>query len=81
MVADPGEHVSKPSLRIEGVALGSHDQRIHCCGTLSAAIGAGEQPRLASQCHHPFILPMSVKSWKSITDGIPIFGTRCLFDA
>jgi hypothetical protein len=29
----------------------------------------------------PFILPMSAKSWKSTTDGIPIFGARFLFGA
>jgi hypothetical protein len=39
------------------------------------------QSRGLAIVHHPFILPMSAKSWKSTTDGIPIFGARFLFGA
>ena len=39
------------------------------------------QSRGLAIVHHPFILPMSTKSWKSTTDGIPIFGARFLFGA
>src|SRR5215467_7651698 len=44
---DAREHVCKPSLRINIIELASLDQRQHDCGTLTAAIGARKQPRLA----------------------------------
>jgi hypothetical protein len=37
---------------------------------------AGEESILACQSHHPLILPMSGRSWKSITAGIPILAAR-----
>ena len=38
-----------PGLRIDVVELGGLDQRVHHGGALAAAIGAGEQPRLAAE--------------------------------
>ena len=46
MVGDPGEHVGKPSLRIDAVHLRRHDQRVHECSSVTVAVGAGEQPGL-----------------------------------
>jgi hypothetical protein len=42
--ADPREHVGQPSLRINVIQLAGLNNREHGCGSLSAAIGAGEQP-------------------------------------
>jgi len=42
MVGDAGEHVSEVMLRVEAVELCAFDQRVHCRGTSSACIGAGE---------------------------------------
>src|SRR5262245_64377610 len=44
---DAREHVCKPGLRINVVELAGLDQRQQDRGTLTAAIGAGKQPRLA----------------------------------
>jgi len=38
------QHVGKPGLRINVVEPTGLDQRQHDCGTLTTAIGAGEQP-------------------------------------
>ena len=46
---DMGEDVSQPSLRINIVELGGHDQREHDGRPIGAAVGAGEQPRLSTQ--------------------------------
>ena len=40
---------------------------------------ACEECILSGECNHPFILPMSGRSWKSITGGTPILGIRCLY--
>ena len=49
MLGDAGEHVGEPGLRIDVVQLGGDDQAVHGGGTLAAAIGAGEQPRLPAE--------------------------------
>ena len=49
VIGDPGQHVGEPGLRIDVVELGRLDQREHDRGALAAAIGAGEQPRLAAE--------------------------------
>ena len=79
MIADPGEHISQPGSRIDVVEFGGDDERVHGCGTLATTIGTGEQPRLATKGNHPFILPMSGKSWKSIIRGIRFSDVRSLF--
>ena len=43
---------------------------------LGTVVGAGEECVLSIERHHPFILPMSVRSWKFITGGIPILAAR-----
>ena len=81
MVGDAGKHIGKPGARVDVVESGGADERIHGCRSLPAAIRAGEQPGFPVEGHHPFILPMSVKSWKSITRGTPVSGARFLFGA
>src|SRR2546423_2993525 len=49
VIVDAGEHVSEPRLRIDTVELGGLDRRVHDRGTLAAAVGAGKQPRLATE--------------------------------
>ena len=46
-----------------------------------AVIVTGEQRILARKSHHPFILPMSGKSWKSITGGTPILAAKSAYGA
>src|ERR1700730_10578499 len=72
VVIDACKHVGEPGLRIDVVEFGRHDQGRHGGSTLGTTIGAGEQPGFAAQGHHPFILPMSGRSWKFNTAGIPI---------
>ena len=43
MVADPGEHVGEPGLRIDVVHLGGDDQLERRCCPLAAAIRAGDR--------------------------------------
>ena len=45
-VGDASEDVGQPCLWIDVVELGRHDQRGHGRGSVGAALGAGEQPRL-----------------------------------
>ena len=49
MIGDPGQHLSEPSLRIDAVELGRLNERQHDRCALTAAIGAGEQPRLSAK--------------------------------
>lgn len=79
--SDAGEHIGKPSLRIDVIELGGHDQRCHECGPISTAVGAGEQPRFSAKSHPPFILPMSATKSRFIIAGIRISAKRCLFGA
>jgi hypothetical protein len=48
-VGDASEHFGEPGLRIDVVECCGHDQRGHDSGTVSAALGAREQPRLSSE--------------------------------
>jgi hypothetical protein len=76
VIIDARQDIDKPGLRIDIVELGGLDQREHDGSALAATIGAGEQPRLAAERHHPFILPTSGRSWKFNTAGIPILGAK-----
>ena len=49
MLSDPAQDIGQPGLRIDVVQLGGDDERIHCRGALSAAIGSCEQPRLSAE--------------------------------
>ena len=62
-----GEDISEPSLGINAGQFGCFDERGEDGPIFGAVIVAGEESILACQSHHPFILPMSGKSWKSTT--------------
>jgi hypothetical protein len=79
MLGDASENVGKPGLRINIVHLGRDDQAVHHCGPLAATIGAAEQPGFSPHRNRPFILPMSGRKWKFITDGIRILVARSAF--
>jgi hypothetical protein len=49
MSGDAAQHIGKPGLGINVVHLSRHDQAIHGRGALTAAVGAGEQPRFAAK--------------------------------
>ena len=49
MPGDAGEHIGQPCLWIDVVHFGRDDQAVHGGRTLATAIGAGEEPRLASE--------------------------------
>jgi hypothetical protein len=74
------EHVAQIGLRIDAVHFASFDERGNDRPMLAATVGASEEMVLAAERHHPFILPMSVRSWKSITGGIPILAARSACD-
>ena len=76
VIGDAAEDVMQTSFRIEAVALGTLDRGADRGGALAAGIGAGEQMILAAECHRPFILPTSLRSWRFITAGIPILAIR-----
>jgi len=76
VIVDAREHVGEPGLRIDVIELRRHDQRRHDGSAVGAAIRASEEPGFASEGHRPFILPMSGRSWKFNTAGIPILAAR-----
>ena len=49
-ICDASEHVGQPCLWIDVIELGRHDQCCHCRCSVGAAFGAGEQPRLSTEC-------------------------------
>jgi hypothetical protein len=49
VLGDAGQHVGQPSLGIDIVHFCRDDDAVHGGGSLSAAIGAGEQPRLSAK--------------------------------
>src|SRR5437762_611299 len=49
MIGDATQDVCEPGLRVDAVELGGGDQGVHCGSALAAAIGPGEQPRLAPE--------------------------------
>ena len=50
VIGDAGEHIGEPSLGIDVVEFGGLNQRVHDGGALTATLGAGEEPGLASEC-------------------------------
>jgi hypothetical protein len=76
MSCNAREDVGQPGLWVDAIHLGRDDQAVHGRGALSATIRPAEQPRLSPEGHHPFILPMSGRSWKFNTAGIPILAAR-----
>jgi len=75
-VGDAGEDIGEPSLRIDVIQLGGLYQRVHERGAIRSALGAGEQPRFSAESNAPFILPMSGKWRKFITNGIRILAVK-----
>ena len=73
MIGDAAQHIGEPGLGIDAVEFCRGDQGVDRGGTLTAAVGAGEQPRAASERNRPVILPMSGGKLKFITGG-----TRCI---
>ena len=49
MGSDTGEDISQPRLRIDVIHLCADDKTVHGRCTMSAAIGAAEEPRFSSQ--------------------------------
>lgn len=49
MISDACEDIGEPGLRIDIIELGGLDQRVDDGGTLPAAVGTAEQPRLAAE--------------------------------
>jgi hypothetical protein len=79
VVCDTPEDIAQVGFWIDAVELGGFDKRVHGGCSLTAAIGAGEEIILPSDGHHPFILPMSGKSWKSVTGGTPILAAKSVY--
>lgn len=48
MIGDASEHVGEIVRRVDVVELGAFDQGVHRSGSLTATIGAGEEPVLAA---------------------------------
>jgi hypothetical protein len=63
MIRDASENIGQIGLWIDAAHLRGFDDGVDTSGALSAGIGATEEIILAAENHHPFILPMSVKSW------------------
>ena len=58
LLGDAIEDVGEPGLGVDVVELGGTDQGVHHRRPLAAAIGACEEPGLASERDRAFILPM-----------------------
>jgi hypothetical protein len=74
MIGDAAQHVGKPSLRINAVEFCRGDQGVHCRRSLTATVGAGEQPCAAPESNRPVILPISGRRSRSIIAGTHIMG-------
>ena len=61
MAGDAGEDVGEPSLRVDVVHFGRDDQAVHGGGAISAAIGAGKEPRFSSECDTAQKIPVAPK--------------------
>ena len=75
-IDEAGEHVCEIGFRIDAVQLAGLDQRSDDGPVLGAVIVAGEESVLSGKGNHPFILPMSGKSWKSNIGGTRISAAR-----
>ena len=79
VIRQAGEHVGEPGLRIDVVELGGGNERVEGRCPSAAFVRAGECPVAAPDRHCPFILPMSGKSWKSITGGTRILAAKSAY--
>ena len=76
VIRQTGQHVGEPGLGIDVVELAGLDKGIDCSCPVTSGVGPREGPVFSSDSYHPFILPMSGRSWKSITAGIPTLAIR-----
>jgi hypothetical protein len=74
VLGDAGQDVGQPSLRIDVIHFCRDDDAVDGGGSLPAAIGAGEQPRLSSKSNLAAILPISGRMSSSIIAGIRCTG-------
>ena len=72
------EDVLEIAERLDVVELGGGDERADGGPADAAAVRAGEEVVFAAERNHPFILPMSGRSWKSIIGGTLISVARLL---
>jgi hypothetical protein len=70
------EHVGQVCLGIDARQFARFNERSDTSPIFGPMIMASEECIFSIQNHRPFILPMSVRSWKSITAGIPILAAR-----
>ena len=66
------EHIAQVGVGFDAVEFAGLDQRADDCPSIAATVAPGKEMVLAPERHHPFILPMSGRSWKFNTAGIPI---------
>src|SRR5438105_4780885 len=78
---DPGEHVAQVGFRIDAIHLAGLDERSNDGPMFTTPIRSCKKMILPAKCHRPFILPMSGKSWKSITGGTRTLATRSAYGA
>jgi hypothetical protein len=64
---------------IDAASRGGADHRTDIGEQIGPPDRAEPAGDLSVGSHHPFILPMSDKSWKSNTVGIPISGAKSWF--
>jgi hypothetical protein len=72
------QDVSEPGKGLDVVELCGGDEGADGCPSGAATVRAREQMVFAPERNHPFILPMSGRSWKSIIGGTLISAARLL---
>jgi hypothetical protein len=75
-VDDAADDVGQVVVGLQADELAGLDQGSDDGPMFGAAVGAGEECIFPIEGHHPFILPMSGRSWKFITDGTLIAARR-----
>jgi hypothetical protein len=81
MVVDARQNVSQIGLRIKAREFGGFYDGHGLGERFASGVAAREEPVLASDAETPFILPVSGRSWKSITDGTHILVVRSPYAA
>lgn len=76
MIGQPVQKIDDISLGIEFTQFCGLDDGHNGGCIFGAAVRACKGPIASPDYKSPFILPMSGMSWKFITAGIPIMGTR-----
>jgi hypothetical protein len=75
---DAFQNVGEILLRVDFIEFAGVDERRQNRPGFAASGTAGEKMIFSAESHHPFILPMSGKNWKSITGGTRILAARLL---